>query len=222
MVLKCLPVISLLLWTALTLASLANEDENSDAERLAESEDGKRERFDVGRISALLLGLVLSGIGDACLVYPQFMVFGVVSFSVAQFFYIRLFDLTPATFYKLTFSGWLLVAIFMIISIALLLSFLRLFTASKVALQTKTKVMIALYFGLVSTMFLSALVRYYFRMDMPSIVGLIGAFLFYCSDLILGASALMHLMLLQTRMLVILSYYAAQLCIVMSVFLEIT
>ena len=219
MVFKCLPVLSLFLWTVLAFAALANggdEPTPSGSDKLAD----RKERLDVGRVVALLLGLLLSCAGDACLVYPRAAAFGIVSFSLAHVFYMRVFGLSPATFSQLAVSGWLLTALFVTFSVSLLFVIMRIAASFRVVLPRTIKVLAILYFGLVSAVLLSALLWCYGRTDMPSAVGLVGAFLFCCSDLLLGATLVLEFMLLQARVLVILTYYAAQLCIVMSVLLE--
>lgn len=226
MVFKCLPVLCLFLWTVLALAALANNGDDDDEEEATRGLGGSEEpaegeeRSDVGRVVALLLGLLLSCAGDACLVYPRAAAFGIASFSLAHVLYMRVFGLSLATFSRLAAPGWLLTGLFAASSVALLFVVTRVAASFRVVLPRTIRALALLYFGLVSAMLLSALLRWHGRTDVPSAVGLVGAFLFCCSDLLLGATLILEFMLLQARVLVILTYYAAQLCIVMSVLLE--
>lgn len=72
-IVKCLPILSLALFTRL-------HEDFADKTKLNRT---------------ILLGLLFSCVGDACLVWPEYFLHGIVAFGVAQVIFIRAAGLEP-------------------------------------------------------------------------------------------------------------------------------
>jgi len=181
----------------------------------------------IGCMKILLWGLMFSCIGDGCLVFPSKITciwFGLLSFAVAQCIYIHLFGLHLDLVLNLPLQGIVSAACVALVSGAILWGFQMQLKAHK---RTDFKVhpliiiSVIVYFILISTMLWSAVLQLQLRSDLASALGAIGALLFYISDLLIAVSAVLKMrpLLLQGRALIMMTYYTAQLFILLSVML---
>jgi len=218
-VLKCLPIallVGLVVWTqTYTWPIHGGNESGSDI---------------AWRHQLLLWGLVLSGLGDVCLTAPSSFVgvFGILFFAVAQCVYVVLFGLNLQMLVELPYVGLLSGGVVFMMSLSILLLFgwhFHTFLKSGDHGMRRRFLMLVMplvlvYFVLISVMFWSALIRLQNRMDLASLLGAGGALLFYVSDILIAAGAIWQLrVLLQGRILVMVTYYGAQYLITLSVLL---
>lgn len=211
---KCLPIAFLVVLTVTgALSHLNNDDWKAEKDR-------SHPNFQL-----LLLGLLFSGFGDVLLVYHSIL--GVVSFAVAQCIYTALFGLSANKLVEVQqslfgLSSGLLV---FLLSLSILLIFTWQFN---VVLKSGdhgmrqrflgfVMPMALVYFALISLMLWSALLQLQHRMDLVGVLGAIGGLLFYVSDVLIAAGAIWRFrILLHGRILVMVTYYSAQLLITFS------
>ena len=223
-VLKCLPI-SLLLGQV--IVSLGTHRTSWDEERI---NDGTQTSGVVKICQLLLLGLALSCVGDALLVFDATVaLFGMVSFAIAQGVYIAFFGLTTGQLVELSMFELLSGLVVLVLSLSILLLFSwRLNNTLKSGDRGMRWRFIGLvmpiallYFMLISLMLWSALLQVQKRGDLVGVLGAIGALLFYVSDVLIAAGAIWRLrVLLHGRILVMVSYYGAQLLISLSVLIS--
>lgn len=217
--LKCLPIallVGLVIWMQIHTQPILGEIESS-------SETAWQHQV-------LLLGLVFSGLGDVCLTAPSSFlgVFGILFFAIAQCVYVVLFGLSPRALVELPFVGLLSGGVVFIMSFSILLLFgwhFHSFLKSGDHGMRRRFLMLVMplvltYLVLISVMVWSALLQLQNRMDLASLLGAGGALLFYVSDILIAAGAIWQLrVLLQGRILVMVTYYGAQYLITLSVLL---
>lgn len=204
--LKCLPIASLLL---LVLQQHLTEQNDQQTPRL------------------LVFGLSFSIIGDALLVFRGTLgLLGVLSFAAAQCVCIALFGLTLERIVEQSFLGLLSGLAVFILSLSILLVFSwRFSTVLKDGEHGMRRRFIGLvmpialaYFVLISLMLWSAILQLQETPNLLTCLGAIGGLLFYVSDVLIAAGAIWQLrVLLHGRILVMSTYYGAQLLITLSV-----
>ena len=179
-----------------------------------------------GKHKMLLLGLVLSGLGDGCLVAPLLVVFGIAFFGIAQCVYVLMFGLSFKIIAQLSTLELLCGGIVSSVSLLLLLffgwHFHLLLKSGDHGIRRRfialVMPLVLVYFILISLMLWSALLQAQRRMDQPSFLGAAGGFLFYVSDILIAAGAVWKWrVLLHGRILVMFTYYGAQYLITLSV-----
>ena len=214
--LKCLPILSLLalcIWRA----------QQKDFDSLEEQHHPERG----SNIRVLVFALCLSCCGDALLVMRGILgLFGILSFAVAQCVYISLFGLTVGGLVEQSLFGVLSGLLVLGLSLSLLLlfgwSFNELLKSGEHGMRRRfillVMPMVLVYFALISIMLWSALLQLEQRFTLSSVLGAIGGLLFYVSDVLIAAGAIWQLqVLLHGRILVMCTYYGAQLLITLSV-----
>lgn len=226
-VLKCLPVASLFVLVIVSLLyteTVGRTERNSTSETSDGSFDARRKSV---QIRALVFGLLFSCVGDAGLVFPPYGgVIGVLSFAVAQLIYSYMFGLSFLSLMSLPLHGFLsgvCVAILFVVVYLVYHRFLQSlpgYSAHVKRVPFHVTVMVNFYFALVSVMLWSSILNVQLRgWSASSALGVVGAASFYISDLLIAVSAVWNVRLLQGRVLVMLTYYLAQLLFVMSVFI---
>lgn len=193
-VLKCIPVAVLLFQVLAILAEYA---------RSVEAQAGK-----IVGIKQFLLGIAFSAIGDGCLAFPRPRVFmaGIISFTVSICFYISVLGLMESVV-NITFVGVASGVCIYTMSFAITLLFKNIMD-TKLPAKYLLIAMILLYFLLLSTLLWSGVLA-------------IGTAMFYTSDVLIAASAILDLRLLKGRALVMLTYYSAQLLLAISLHLSL-
>ena len=86
-------------------------------------------------------------------------------------------------------------------------------------LNVRMVVLIVVYFSLISMMLWSALLQHAVISSVQSVLALVGGILFFISDLMIAVSAIFSHWIFKRRILVMMTYYFAQLLIAMSVLL---
>lgn len=205
--LKCLPVI--LLMGFVFMENSAEENNNTSNYRL------------------LLLGLVCSCLGDILLVFYNTMaLFGMMSFAVAQCIYIALFGMSVEHLTQTSMVELISGVLVFVLSLSILLLFSWQFSnVLKSGDHSMRRRFLGLvipvalmYFVLISLMFWSALLQLQRKRNFSGILAAVGGLLFYVSDILIAAGAIWRWrVLLHGRILVMLTYYGAQLFITLSV-----
>ena len=178
----------------------------------------------------LLLGLIFSCVGDGLLVFRTHLgLFGIISFAIAQLIYIGLFGLSVDRVVEQSMYGLLSGILVLILSFSIVLLFgWRFSSILKTGDHGMRRRFIALvmpmailYFVLISLMLWSAILQLQHRFDLIGCLGATGGFLFYVSDVLIAAGAIWQFkVLLHGRILVMVTYYGAQLLITLSVLME--
>lgn len=219
LILKCTPIIALfchVLSALLVLSWSKSEDEGQSDLQDKVTTNGA----EIVKIQTFLWGLAFSCIGDACLVIPKIGVFGVVSFAIAVSTYIKLFGLSIATIISLDIGGVLFGVPILLVLIGLI-TFLFKQDLPRMSKHFKLLLLllVSVYFCLISLMVWSSLLNFKKHRDISSIFGAVGAFLFFISDLSIAANAVLgaQFVLFQGRVLIMTTYYGAQLFIALSV-----
>ena len=217
--LKCLPIGSLLLLAVWT-SQLEHQSRRGDIELYVTEGRGEAIRL-------LLLGLGLSVAGDALLVFRGTLgLLGVLSFSVAQCVYVSLFGLTLERVAEQSFLGLLSgLGVFSLSLLILLVLSWRFSTVLKSGEHGPRRRFIGLvmpialvYFVLISLMLWSSILQLQQAFNLLNVLGAVGGLLFYVSDVLIAAGAIWQLrVLLHGRILVMTTYYGAQLLITISV-----
>ena len=218
--LKCLPIASLLLLVAQTSYRRRQTRSGETSEQKHSMEEEEKTRL-------LLLGLGLSIAGDALLVFRGTLgLLGVLSFAIAQCVYIALFGLTVERVAEQSFLGLLSGLAVLSVSLLILLVFCWSFsTVLKSGEHGMRRRFISLvmpvalvYFILISLMLWSAILQLQQSYSLFNVFGAVGGLLFYVSDVLIAAGAIWQLrVLLHGRILVMCTYYGAQLLITLSV-----
>lgn len=225
LLLKCAPLLILIALVVFSLVSVPATSEPVDTGTIQKDIHSAVSSDTIGRMKILLCGLMFSCIGDGCLVFPPKVAwFGLLSFAVAQCIYTHLFGLHLDLVLNLPLQGIVSAACVALVSGAILWGFQMQLKAHK---RTDFKVhpliiiSVIVYFILISTMLWSAVLQLQLRSDLASALGAIGALLFYISDLLIAVSAVLKMrpLLLQGRALIMMTYYTAQLFILLSVML---
>ena len=219
--LKCLPIGSLLLLAVWT-SQLEHQPSRGDTTSEQHVTEGRGET-----IRLLLLGLGLSIAGDALLVFRGTLgLLGVLSFSVAQCVYIALFGLTLERVAEQSFLGLLSgLGVFSLSLLILLVLSWRFSTVLKSGEHGMRRRFIGLvmpialaYFVLISLMLWSSILQLQQAFNLLNVLGAVGGLLFYVSDILIAAGAIWQLrVLLHGRILVMTTYFGAQLLITISV-----
>jgi len=132
----------------------------------------------VARLGKLFWGLLFSCIGDAYLVFSDYFLFGVIAFAMAQSIYTTLFGGGVVLFLEATQNE--LVSGLAVASITVLV------IASAVThIPHKMVIPVVIYALLISMMLWSALVQAQRSLNDLTILGAVGAVLFYTSDVLL-------------------------------------
>ena len=196
MLLKCAPIIFLLTMVLMEVAQMDGPYSMSEQKRT---------------FSKLIWGLVFSGIGDAYLVVPGYFVFGLISFAIAQGIYIKLFDpIFPASISDPTQTDYTIAI--GVATVSLAVYFYVFPKLSKVL-----KVAAAAYCVLISVMLWRAIARLQYEVSDVSIMGAVGACMFYTSDLLLAVTK-WRLEIPASQLFIMTTYYSAQFFIAGSVF----
>lgn len=215
LVLKCAPLVILIAQVMFSLAYVASDSMNAEKSQ----EDGHADM--IRHMKILVWGLVFSCVGDGCLVFPRIFQLGLLSFAVAQCIYIHLFGLNLDLLFNLPLQGLISAVGVALLSGTIMAGFWIQLKSHMRNFSLKLPIIIGVvvYFILVSTMLWSAVLRLQLNGDWASGLGVMGAILFYISDLLIAVSAMwkMRPMLLQGRALIMVMYYGAQLIISMSV-----
>lgn len=206
-VLKCIPVAVLLFQVLAILAEYA---------RSVEVQAGK-----IVGIKQFLLGIAFSAIGDGCLAFPRPRVFmaGIISFTVSICFYISVLGLMESVV-NITFVGVASGVCIYTMSFAITLLFKNIMD-TKLPAKYLLIAMILLYFLLLSTLLWSGVLFLLRQNSLAGICSAIGTAMFYTSDVLIAASAILDLRLLKGRALVMLTYYSAQLLLAISLHLSL-
>ena len=202
LVLKCLPILVLASWVLLCLAT---EPQGTGTETVA-------------RLQVVLWGLVFSCIGDGCLVFPRVAPLGLLSFAVAQCIYIYLFGLSVEILLHLPHYSLISALAVGIASTLIFILFHRQLRSFRISMFPLLRVGVFIYFVLISVFVWGAVLRFLRIIDLASFVGAVGALLFYVSDILIAASAVWKVQVLQGRALIMGTYFTAQLFIILSVY----
>ena len=168
------------------------------------------------RTQILLLGLFFSCIGDACLVFPRMFLFGMLAFAATQCCYIFAFGLSPWSVFHQPLKSLLSAILVVLVSSATLAIFQQQFKTHGIQIPSKLRTPVVVYFILLSVMVWSSILHFQTTMDRLSCIGMVGTLLFYFSDILIAASALWRVRILQGRSLTMAAYYTAQFFIVVS------
>lgn len=204
--LKCLPTLTLLLYTVAILISLG-KDQDSVLKK--------------SRIIKLFWSLTFSCIGDGCLVFPAVFFVGVLSFAVSLLLYINVLEVVDSFTY-MTFEGVLsgICIFFLYVLVVMTIKITsRSYHFPKVPMVMT--LLILVYYFILSMLLWSGVMLFLRQRDLVGVGAVVGVAMFYISDLLIAASAFWNLRLLQGRALIMLTYYTAQLLLTLSlVFLE--
>ena len=163
----------------------------------------------VHKLSQLFWGLLFSCIGDAYLVFPDYFLFGIVSFAISQGVYISLFGGGLIFFQNTTQNEVIIGLVVATISCLVYVSIVR-------HMKPLLAVLAALYCVLISMMLWSALIQTHRSLNDHTILGAAGATMFYASDLLLSVNK-WGVKLPYAQVLIMTTYYSAQLFITGSV-----
>lgn len=163
--------------------------------------------------------MVASVIGDAFLVLPVVFPVGVVSFGCAQVMYTVIFGARglpnstwPQIIVLLLLVGGVCIGLFLVLRDPISNLFKKYFNVQMV-------ILIVVYISLISMMLWSALLQHAVISSVQSALALSGGVLFFISDLMIVVSAVFSHWVFKRRILVMMSYYFAQLLIAISVLL---
>lgn len=177
---------------------------------------------EVAPLRHFLWGLVFSAIGDGCLVFRKIFVIGIISFGVSLCFYISSLEFVELI-QDIGPGGGICGLCIMLMT----LGFILLFRLQKMPMRLKTltklvlAVLIVLYFIVLSLLLWSGVLLFLRRTDLAGICATIGAMMFYVSDVLIAAGAIWDFRVLQGRVLVMLTYYSAQILLAISLHLKL-
>ena len=163
----------------------------------------------VSKLSQLFWGLVFSCIGNAYLLFPNYFLFGVVSFVIAQSIYIFLFGGSFTMFQEVS-------QIEVMIGLAVAAVCLLMCILHMVHMEPLTAAGATVYSVLISTMLWSALIQAHRSPNDLTILGATGAVFFYTSDVILSIDK-WGKTVPYGQVFIMTTYYSAQLFITGSV-----
>ena len=150
----------------------------------------------------VLFGLIFSCIGDFYLVFEGFFIHGIASFAVAQTIYIFLFHGHMLISLSPSYSEFL-------IAIAVAIVSLSVYSYLLPKLSRILAISLVGYCILISIMLWSSIVQTLHSHDGGTFMGMIGAAMFYTSDLLLGVNK-WRIKILFGSELVIITYFVAQ------------
>lgn len=189
--LKCAPVV-LLIYTCFSILRTFGRGPIGHAEL-------------VKKLETTLFGLIFSCIGDAYLVADGFFIHGIASFAIAQTLYIFLFQGHTLLSLSPTYTELLTAMAVLLVSVTIYLYLLP-------KLSHILAMFLAVYCLLISFMLWSSLSQVLQSYSSRTVMGAVGAGMFYTSDLLLGVR-LWRINLPFGRQLVMITYYAAQILI---------
>ena len=196
-ILKCLPIIALLFQLLVILVQYASSTR-------ARSEE-------ISAMKLFLLGLTFSGIGDGCLVFPKVFIAGLISFATSICIYIHVLQLLDSV-YNIGIGGVLCGVCICMLSSAIIQVFRR--QSGKVRISTGRRAVLSalvlVYFLILSALLWAGILLLLRQTDFVGACSAIGAMFFYISDVLIGASAVLDLRILQGRGLIMITYYTAQ------------
>ena len=153
----------------------------------------------------LLFGLIFSCIGDFYLVFEGFFIHGIASFAIAQLIYVSLFHGHKLILLSPSYNE-------LLVGIAVAVVSLSVYSYLLPKLNRILAISLGGYCILISLMLWSSLVQILHSHDGGTFMGVIGAAMFYTSDLLLGVNR-WRIKILFGSELVIVTYYVAQLLI---------
>ncbi len=162
----------------------------------------------------LFWGILFSLLGDMYLVFDSTFLLGIVSFSITQAIYANFFDGTQLLL--MISTGLEQQQIITALAIGLVSAIFYCYVYPK--LSWIISVLGLLYSLLISTMLWAAITRAQLTPSTPNLTAVVGACLFYLSDLLLALNK-WRLKTPIADIVVIVTYYGAQLLIVRSVFI---
>jgi len=174
----------------------------------------------VSRSQQFLWGMGFSTVGDGCLVFRRAFMVGVISFAISLCFYINVLGLVESLM-TISAMGVVCGLCIFAFSTTIAVVFKRLLDKSyfvKIPARSRCilSTLMLFYFLILSTLLWSAVLLLLRQNSRNGICAAIGAVMFYTSDLLIAATAIFDLRLLQGRALVMLTYYAAQLFLALS------
>lgn len=161
------------------------------------------------QLSTLFWGLVFTCIGDGYLIFESFFLYGVVSFAVAQAIFISLFDGRVSLLFEAT-RNEIISGITITVVSTLVLAYIW------PKLKRALVIPVAIYCFVISFMLWSAVVKMLQKPTDLTVLGAIGALMFYTSDLLLGVNK-WRLQIPFAQVFIMTTYYTAQLFIAGSV-----
>lgn len=207
-ILKCIPVAVLLLQMLTVFVDYIG---SSDAQK-----------NQAVYIKQFLWGLAFSAIGDVCLVFRGVFVAGIISFGISLCLYISALGLVESV-QDMGFTGVLCGLCILSMSVGFLLMFKNQMVPTKLnpLARLVLTVLIIFYFIILSTLLWSGALLCMRQTDMTGICSVIGAAMFYTSDMLIAAGAIWEFRVLQGRGLVMITYYSAQLLLALSLYLKL-
>lgn len=163
----------------------------------------------VAKLAKLFWGLLFSCIGDAYLLFSDYFLFGVIAFAMAQSIYTTLFGGGVVLFLEATQNE--VVSGLAVASISVLV-----YASVMTRMPRKMVIPAAVYALLISMMLWSALVQAQRSLNDLTILGAVGAVLFYTSDVLLTVNK-WRMSVPFAPVLIMTTYYSAQLFITGSV-----
>lgn len=200
-ILKCLPVIALMFQMLAMLVQYMGS---------AESKLVSTRQF--------LWGITFSALGDGCLVFKKVHVIGIISFGVSLCFYISMLEFV-ASVSDIGVGGVACGLGVLLLSLTIVLVFRS--QAKPLPVRSIYTALIFVYFLTLSTLLWSAAVLLLRQNNFAGICSAVGAAMFYVSDILIVASAIWDARLLQGRALVMMTYYTAQLCFAISLYVSL-
>lgn len=161
------------------------------------------------QFSKLFWGLIFSCIGDGYLVFESLFLYGIVAFAVAQVIFTWLFDGGLSLLFEPNHSE-------IISGLAITAVSTLIFAYILPKLKRTLVVPVAIYTIVISFMLWSAVVKMQQKTTDLTVVGAIGALMFYTSDLLLGVNK-WRLKIPFAQVFIMTTYYTAQLFIAGSV-----
>ena len=155
-----------------------------------------------------LFGLIFSCIGDFYLIFDGFFIHGIASFAFTQAIYVFLFR--GHTLISLTPSS-----AEMVVAVGILIVSLSVYFYLFAKLSRIIAICLGCYCILISTMLWSSLIQMLHSYNGGTLIGVLGASMFYLSDLLLGINRWRKSVLFGPE-LVMVTYYLAQIFIVWS------
>ena len=162
-----------------------------------------------GKLSQLFWGLLFSCIGDGYLVFPEYFLFGVAAFTIAQAIYVTLFSGRLVVLMDLS-TEEVVAALGVAVVSALLFAAVMRKMGSRMLLPA------AIYAVLISMMLWSALVQANRNLSQLTLLGAVGALMFYLSDMLLIVNK-WSVSVPFANVFIMATYYAGQLLITSSV-----
>ena len=231
-VLKCIPVITLMLQMVALLVSQKVVSTESKVNEpimvavLVEEETASTTTSKLNelyRIKLFVVGLAFSAFGDGCLVFHEVFLAGVIGFGISLCLYINVLGFMESIF-KITHEGLMYgLGIFVMSSIILLI--FNSYTHSTDTPQpgkTIVTVLIILYYSILSVLLWSGFLLMLRHPDIAvGVCAVFGTTMFFISDMLIIASAIWKVWLLQGRVLVMMSYYTALLFLSFSLYISL-